>query len=174
MSKKTVAGIVAVVIVAVIFAAVLITRLLPALAPGPVSCVTEGTFDSARYLPQEWRYSISINRGEDGALLSGIIELEDPAGGMIVADVREVKCNYALWYDHPEVSRPSFAAAGTATYGAWEGSFIFLIADSHIQMVLRNADYTEKWSAETLWPLGERDYDIWSDDGGFWVECLCP
>jgi len=49
-----------------------------------------------------------------------------------------------------------------------------LIADNMIQMVLSTDDYSEEWAAETLWPSGVlRAYDIFADDGGFWVDCLC-
>jgi hypothetical protein len=139
-----------------------------------VPCEAAGTFTSQRYQPGEWDYAISITRTEAGDFVSGTIELTAPDEGKVVGVVEEVKCNYAHWYNHPLVSKPNFAAVGTATYGAWTGNFMFLFADSHIQMVLGEDDYDTEWAAETLWSYGDRDYDIWGDDGGFWIDCLCP
>jgi hypothetical protein len=139
-----------------------------------VECKPAGTFTSERYQPGEWDYAISIARTEAGDFVSGTIELTAPDEGKVVAVIEAVKCNYACWYDNPLVSKPNFAAVGTATYGDWEGNFMFLFADSHIQMVLSTEDYSDEWATETLWAPGVRAYDIWSDDGGFWVDCLCP
>jgi hypothetical protein len=139
-----------------------------------VECEAAGTFNSKRYQPGEWDYAISITRTEAGDFVSGTIQLTAPDEAKVVAVIEAVKCNYACWYDHPLVSKPNFAAVGTATYGAWEGNFMFLFADSHIQMVLSAEDYSDEWATETLWARGVRAYDIWADDGGFWVDCLCP
>jgi len=53
-------------------------------------------------------------------------------------------------------------------------NFIFLIADSHVWMALSEEHYGDEWAAETLWAFEDRDYDIWDNDGGFWVDCLWP
>ena len=97
--------------------------------PDVTTCKPAGTFESTRYQPGEWDYAISITRTEAGDFVSGTIELTAPDEGEVVAVIEAVKCNYAYWYDHPLVSKPNFAAVGTATYGDWEGNFMFLFAD---------------------------------------------
>ena len=79
-----------------------------------------------------------------------------------------IKENYAYWYDMSIVSKPNLAAVGTATYGTYEENFMFLLADSHIWMALGQEDYYNEWENETVWLSADRDYDIWSSDGGFW------
>jgi hypothetical protein len=139
-----------------------------------VPCETTGTFTSQRHQPGTWNYDISITRTEDGKFVSGSIDLTAPNTTEVVAVVKAVKCNYAYWYNNPLVSKPNFAAVGTATYGAWTGNFMFLIADNMIQMMLSTDDYSAIWAAETPYPWGDRAYDIFGTGSGFWVDCLCP
>ena len=127
-----------------------------------------GTFNSTRYLPGLWNYNVTITRDCDDEFVSGVIELIDPDSGVVNAVVEDVKENYAYWYNMSIVSQPNLAAVGTATYGTYEGNFMFLIADSHIWIALGQEDYYNEWENETVWSSVVRDYDIWSSDGGFW------
>ena len=127
-----------------------------------------GTFNSTRYLPGLWSYNVTITRDCDDEFVSGVIELIDPDSGVVNAVVEDVKKNYAYWYDMIIVSKPNLAAVGTATYGTYEGNFMFLLANSHIWMALGQEDYYNEWENETVWLSADRDYDIWSSDGGFW------
>jgi len=127
-----------------------------------------GTFNSTRYLPGLWSYNVTITRDCDDEFVSGAIELIDPDGGVVNAVVADVKENYPYWYGMSAVSKPNLAAVGTATYGTYEGNFMFLLADSHIWMALGQEDYYNEWENDTVWSSVVRDYDIWSSDGGFW------
>ena len=127
-----------------------------------------GTFNSTRYLPGLWSYNVTITRDCDDEFVSGAIELIDPDSGVVNAVVEDVKENYAYWDNMSIVSKPNLAAVGTATYGTYEGNFMFLLANSHIWMALGQEDYYNEWENETVWLSQDRDYDIWSDDGGFW------
>lgn len=137
---------------------------------GTLTYTTEwsGAFTSKRYLPGEWDYDVSITRNCGNTFESGEITLTDPDDGVIEADVAHVKDNYPYWYDMSAVSKPNLAAVGTATYGIFNGNFMFLLADSHIWMALSGEDYADEWTAETVWPSVDRDFDILSADGGFW------
>jgi len=127
-----------------------------------------GTFISTRDVPGVWSYDVTIARDCDEAdIVSVEINLIDPYGEVIETNVEGVKEDYAYWVDNWNI-KPNLAAVGTATYGSFEGNFMFLFADSYIQMLLSTESYNVAWNSNGVWATGVRDYDIWSNDGGFW------
>jgi len=41
-------------------------------------------------------------------------------------------------------------------------------------MALSTASYDAEWAAETVWASGLIDVNIFSFEGGVWVDCFCP
>lgn len=126
----------------------------------PVTTELEGTFTSTRDVPGEWSYEVTINTICD-EFDSGTISMTDPDGEVIEATILDLKHDYKYWYELSAVSKPNLGAVGTATYDGYEGNFMFLIANSHIWMALSQEGYDVYWEAGTVWPSGDRDYDIW-------------
>jgi len=126
-----------------------------------------GTFTSTRDIPGEWSYDVTIVRDcNEGEIVWAEITLTDPYSTVIETNVEDVKEDYAYWLQWN--IQPNLAAVGTAIYGSFEGNFMFLFADSYIQMLLSTESYDVAWNSNGVWDSGERDYDIWSSGGSFW------
>jgi len=129
-----------------------------------------GEFISTRYLPGplygSWEYDVSFTKTFGGDFSHGKIVLTDPNDLEIVANVNDIKSDYPYWVQWNYV--PNYAAVGTATYGTYDGNFMFLIADEYIWMALSKNDFLPNpWGVGSVWSSG-RDYDILSKLGSYW------
>ncbi len=125
-----------------------------------------GTFTSTRDVPGEWSYDVTIARDCDNSdIVWAEVTLTNPEGVAIQTTVEDTKEDYDYWLQWN--IQPNIAAVGTATYGEYEGNFMFLFADNYVQMLLSGESYDDVWDADGVWSGEDRDYDIWASGSGF-------
>ena len=107
-----------------------------------------------------WNYSIHIKEAVDGEYSVGSVHF-------VSGDVSVVGIVKGTRYEYPYWSKPNLFAYGTANYEGTKYNFMFLYHATAMWFALSQVDFEPYLSAGSVWPGGQRVYQLHSKGASF-------